>query len=154
MGATLHIISHSFCKIVLFYIAGIFSTIYRAHSASNVARLAPHLKFWIVLLAFCGASIIGVPFLPGSFGKDDMLISELQTHHYASFIFLISGSLINIFYIYPIVKAGFFSKPSGKVNLKPIPLSMRAAIVLAVLLSIVTGFLTSDLTSFFKQYDV
>ncbi|MBU6140322.1 MAG: hypothetical protein KGP29_02020 [Proteobacteria bacterium] len=154
MGATLHIISHSFCKIALFYIAGIFGTVYRVQRTSDAARLAPHLKFWIALLAFCGASIIGLPFLPGSFGKDDMLISGIQTHHYAVFIFLISGSLINIFYIYPIVKAAFFSKSAVKMKLPSIPLPMRAAIVLAVLLSISISVFISDLTNFFQLYDV
>lgn len=154
MGATLHIISHSFCKVALFYIAGIFSTVYRTHSTTEATRLAPHLKFWIALLAFCGASIIGLPFLPGSFGKDDMLISEFQAHHYAALIFLVSGSLINICYIYPIVKAAFFGKKVAKISLKPIPLTMRLAIILAVLISIAMSFFISDLTNFFRQYDV
>jgi hypothetical protein len=87
-AGTLHIISHSICKIILFYIAGIFSAVYGIHSTGDSAKLAPHIKFWILCLAFCGASIIGFPLLPGSFGKDYMIIADWKTHHYASILFL------------------------------------------------------------------
>lgn len=109
-AGTLHIVSHSIYKVILFYIAGIFSSVYHIYSTSDSAKLAPHIKVWIACLAFCGASIIGFPFLPGSFGKDYMIISDWKTHHYSSIIFLVFGSIINIPYIYPIVKAGFFTK--------------------------------------------
>jgi NADH:ubiquinone oxidoreductase subunit 2 (subunit N) len=105
-------------------------------------------------LAFCGASIIGIPYLPGSFGKDLMIISEMQTHHYSSVIFLICGSLINILYIFPIIKAGFFSKKVGRKNLVEIPLTMRLAIIIAVLLAFSMSYFINDLINFFKIYEV
>jgi len=154
MGAVLHIISHSLCKITLFFIAGIFSSVYGVHSTKEAGKLAPHLKFWIACLAFCGASIIGLPYFPGSFGKDLMIISDMQTHHYSSAIFLICGSLINILYILPIIKAGFFSKKIERKNLTTIPLTMRLAIIIAVLLAISMSFFIKDLINFFKIYEV
>ncbi len=154
MGSVLHIISHSFCKIVLFYIAGIFTTVYKVHSTKEAAEIAPHLKFWIACLAFCGASIIGIPFLPGSYGKDYMILSEIQTHHYAAIIFLITGSLINIMYIYPIVKAGFFGKKQEKITLQPIPLTMRLAIIIGVILALLMSIFISEIINFFKIYHV
>lgn len=154
MGASLHIISHSLCKIVLFYIAGIFSAVYQTNSTKEAARIAPHLKFWIFCLAICGASIIGIPLMPGSYGKDYMIESEFQTHHYAVIIFLITGSLINIFYIYPIVKAAFFSKSSEPILVRKIPLGMQLAIVGGVVIAAFMSFYISDLIEFFKGYDV
>ncbi len=154
MGAVLHIISHSLCKIVLFYIAGIFDIIYKVRTTTDAAKLAPHLKFWILCLAFCGASIIGAPFLPGSYGKDYMLMSELQTHHYAAMVFLLAGSFVNILYIYPIVKAGFFTKNPAKIEIRTIPLSMKMAIIIAVALAISMSFFISDLINFLKIYHV
>lgn len=154
MGAVLHIISHSLCKIVLFYIAGIFSSVYGTNSTKDAARIAPHLKFWIACLTFCGASIIGIPFLPGSYGKDFMLISELETHHYSAILFLLTGSLINILYIYPIVKAGFFSKKTAAIKKIEVPWSMRIAILLGIFLALSMNFFITDLVEFFKSYDV
>ena len=154
MGSVLHIISHSLCKIVLFYIAGVFSVVYDTHSTRDADRISPHLKFWIFILALCGASIIGIPFMPGSYGKDYMILSELQTHHYAVFVFLITGSLINVFYIYPIVKVAFFTKSPEPITLKPIPLSMKLAIIITVVLAALMSYFISDLINFFKIYNV
>lgn len=152
IAAILHIISHSFSKVVLFYIAGIFNGVYKTRNTEQIAKIAPHMKFWIGCLAFAGASIIGFPFLPGSYGKDYMILSELGTHHYAAIIFLIAGSLINILYIYPIVKAAFFNKNPEPIEIKAIPFFMRLAILVGIMLSILMGFNVSTLVKFLKIY--
>lgn len=154
MGALLHIISHSLCKIVLFYISGIFSAVYQINNTKDAAKIAPHLKFWIFCLAICGASIIGIPFMPGSYGKDYMIESEFQTHHYMAIIFLITGSLINIFYIYPIVKAAFFNKSQELILVKEIPLEMKLAIIIAIAIAAFMSIYILDLINFFKVYGV
>ncbi len=81
MASMLNIVSHSLCKIALFFIAGIFSAVYQTHSTKEATQIAPSIKFWIACLTFCGASIIDLPLLLGSFGKDYMLISEFKSHH-------------------------------------------------------------------------
>jgi multicomponent Na+:H+ antiporter subunit D len=151
IGAMLHIISHSLCKIALFFIAGIFSTIYHTHNTKEASKIAPNIKFWIGCLTFCGASIIGLPFLPGSFGKDYMLVSEFNSHHYSALIFLIAGSIINILYIYPIFKAGFFNEKNPRITKKYIPLPMRMAILIAIGLSIALSFYIQNFINFFSN---
>lgn len=152
IGAILYIISHSLCKVILFYIAGIFNAIYKTRDIKQINKIAPYLKFWIICLTFAGASIIGFPLLPGSYGKDYMIISGLQTHHYAPLIFLITGSVINILYIYPTFKAAFFTKNPEKIIIKTIPLTMRLAILLGLFLSIIMTFYISDLVKFLAIY--
>lgn len=154
MAGVLHVISHSICKIVLFYISGIYSAVYGVYSTKEAAKLAPHIKPWIACFAFCGASIIGLPFLPGSFGKDYMIIADWKTHHYASILFLVAGSIINILYIYPLVKAGFFTKNPQPIVKKPIPLTMRLAIILGVALAIAMSVFISNIINFFTLYNV
>jgi len=83
-----------------------------------------------------------------------MIVSEMQTHHYSSVIFLICGSLINILYIFPIIKAGFFAKKVARKNLIKIPLTMRLAIIIAVSLAISMSYFINDLINFFKIYEV
>jgi multicomponent Na+:H+ antiporter subunit D len=153
-AGTLHIISHSLCKIVLFYIAGIFATVYGVHSTTDAGKLAPNVKYLIACVAFCGASIIGFPLLPGSFGKDYMLLADWKTHHYSAIVFLLIGSLINVLYIYPIVKAGFFNKNPTKLNLqnKIVPFTMRIAIVIAISLAIYMSIFINQIINFFHQY--
>ena len=153
-AGTLHIISHSLCKIVLFYVAGIFATIYGVHSTSDAAKLAPNVKYLVACIAFCGASIIGFPLLPGSFGKDYMILADWKTHHYSSLIFLLIGSFINILYIYPIVKAGFFDQNPTKLDLqnKVVPFTMRMAIMIAISLAIYMSIFINQIITFFHQY--
>lgn len=152
MGGVLHMISHSLCKIILFYIAGVFSTIYNVHNTKEIAKIAPHMKKWIAGIAFGGASIIGIPLLPGSFGKDYMILAELQTHHYMAILFLMMGSIINILYIYPIVKSGFFTKNPEPMALQAVPLSMRVSVVLALGLAVSMSLFIDDLIGFFTLY--
>lgn len=154
MGAVLHIISHSLCKITLFFLAGIFSNIYDIHSTKEAGKMAPHMKFWVICLTFCGASIIGVPYLPGSFGKEFMIDSELKTHHYSALIFLICGSIINIFYIFPIFKSAFFGKKEN-ISLKiHTPFTMKLTIIIAMFINILFSFYIDNLILFFKAYDI
>lgn len=69
-------------------------------------------------------------------------------------IFLITGSLINIFYIYPIVKAAFFTKNPEPIVVKKIPLSMKLAIISGVIITTFMIIYVSNLINFFKIYDV
>jgi len=154
MGAILHIISHSLCKIVLFFIAGIFSSIYNVHDTKEAMKLAPHIKFWIICLSFCGASIIGIPYLPGSFGKELMIDAEISSKHFSSIIFLLCGSFINILYIFPIFKSAFFGKVEGHYKTLTVPLTMKIAIISGVSLSILMSFYIENLIIFFKHYDL
>jgi len=151
MAAMLHIVSHSLCKIALFFIAGIFSAVYQTHSTKEAAQIAPSIKFWIGCLTFCGASIIGLPLLPGSFGKDYMLISEFKSHHYSALIFLIAGSIINILYIYPIFKAGFFHQKNPQIISRYIPFSMRLAILITIALSLGFSIFISQIINLFNN---
>ncbi len=108
LGAILHIITHSLAKMTLFFNAGIFSTSYQATETYEVGKIAPSLPWIIASSGIAGLSITGFPFLAGYYSKDLMLIEEIHTHHYAAAVFLLFGSLINFFYIFPIIKAGFW----------------------------------------------
>jgi len=152
IAAILHIISHSICKALLFYIAGIFSVVYKTRSTIAISRIAPFVKLWIFCIAILGSSIIGLPFLPGSYGKDYMIISEYQTHHYSSLIFLIIGSFINILYIYPIIKAGFFTKKIDQIETAIIPFGMKFAIGLGMIITISISFFMKEIIAFFNIY--
>jgi NADH:ubiquinone oxidoreductase subunit 2 (subunit N) len=83
-----------------------------------------------------------------------MLVADWKTHHYSSMIFLLIGSFINVLYIYPIVKAGFFNKNPAKLDLthKTIPLTMKIAIIIAISLAICMSVFINHIINFFHQY--
>lgn len=144
LGATMHIVTHSIAKINLFYIAGFYNSTYGTISARNIGKLAPYTKWIVVAIAISGASITGFPFLAGFHSKDLMLLEEIHTGNYIAALFLLTGSFINILYIYPIVKAGFFYKSLEPIEVKSIPDGMKYAILICMGL-----LLTFSLYSFY-----
>jgi NADH:ubiquinone oxidoreductase subunit 2 (subunit N) len=89
-----------------------------------------------------GLSIAGFPFLAGYLSKDLMLIEELHSGNYAAAIFLVSGSILNLFYILPLAKASFFNPKPKEIENRAIPLSMKIAIILATLIIIAISIYT------------
>lgn len=146
LAATLHIVTHSIAKSCLFYVAGFFNSFYNTTNAGVVSKLMPSYKFIAVVVAICGLSITGFPFLAGFYSKDLMLLEEYHTGNYASALFLLTGSIINIFYIYPVVRAAF-KKPDVTLERKPIPFAMKAAFVISIVLILTANFYMTYITS-------
>lgn len=147
MAATLHIFTHAIAKSCLFYVAGFFNSVYGTTYAPDVARIMPSTKFVAFVVAICGLSITGFPFLAGYHSKDLMLIEEWHTGNYMSSIFLLAGSIINIFYIYPVVRSAFRPVDTS-LKVEPIPLSMLLTFIISVLLILSSSFYMTYLTSF------
>ena len=139
LAATLHIVTHAIAKSCLFYIAGFYNSIYNTSSAKEIAALMPSTRFIAFVIALCGLSISGFPFLAGHYSKDLMFIEEWHTHYYASAIFLLIGSIINIFYIIGPVKSAF--RPvNAKLQVKPIPLPMLLTFIISISLIIGSNY--------------
>lgn len=133
MGGLLHIITHSFAKTCLFFIVGVYNSNYGTVKTTDVARMAPYHKWLVVATGIAGLSISGFPLLAGYYSKDFMLLEEYHTGHYAAAIFLLIGSIMNVMYIWPIIKAGFFYKVKQDHVRKSVPRSMSIAIALCIL---------------------
>ncbi|MBX3102685.1 MAG: hypothetical protein KF690_09270 [Bacteroidetes bacterium] len=133
LGGMLHMMSHSIAKMCLFFVAGYFNSVHHTVNAPEIARIMPHTRVLAAVIAICGFSIIGFPLFAGYFSKDLMLIAEIQDHNYHSAAFLIVGSLINILYILPIIRAAFRQRTGNRIGLS-MPVSMGITIALCVLL--------------------
>jgi len=141
MGAVLHIVSHSFSKMGLFYVAGYYNSVYNTVEANEIGKLAPATKPLVWAVALFGLSIIGFPFLAGYYSKDLILLEEINTHNYGAAIILLVGSFINILYIYPLVYAAYQkSNQSPSRGTRMVPSGMTVAIGLCVLLVISFSF--------------
>lgn len=139
LAATLHIVTHAIAKSCLFYIAGFYNTIYHTSSAKEISVIMPSTKFIAFVIGLCGLSISGFPFLAGYYSKDLMLIEEWHTHYYASAIFLLIGSIINVFYIIGPVKSAF--KPvNHEIKVQPIPFPMLLTFIISIALIISSNY--------------
>ncbi len=136
LGAVLHTVTHSFAKLNLFFCAGIFATVFGTVNASDVSKFIPGKRWIGFLCAIGGLSITGFPLLAGYYSKDLMLIEELNSHHYAAAIFLVLGSIINVIYIFPIIKASFSPILKSTPRSKPVPVTMAIAVVVCTILII------------------
>ncbi|HEY8936825.1 MAG TPA: proton-conducting transporter membrane subunit [Cyclobacteriaceae bacterium] len=143
-AAMLHIVTHAIAKSCLFYVAGFYNSIYRTTSIKAIAPIMPQTRLVALVVAICGLSITGFPFLAGYYSKDLMLIEEWNSHYYASAVFLIIGSIVNIFYIIGPVKNAF--KASDPISIvKPIPHTMLATFMISVALIIGSNFYVSQI---------
>jgi multicomponent Na+:H+ antiporter subunit D len=146
IAATLHIVTHGIAKSCLFYVAGFYNSVYKTVKVSEIAKIMPSTKFIALVIAVCGLSITGFPFLAGFYSKDMMLLEEWHSHHYSSAIFLLVGSAINIFYIIGPIKNAFKSE-SPDIQKKSIPLSMLITFIISMVLLMGSSFYLPYLTS-------
>jgi NADH:ubiquinone oxidoreductase subunit 2 (subunit N) len=134
----------------LFFIAGFFNCVYGTTDVAEIRRIAPRVKLIVLCIGVCGLSIAGFPFLAGYLSKDLMLLEEWHSGNYAAAIFLIVGSIINVFYILPVVKAAFGSKPDLAIVSKPVPKSMAFAIIACIITLIILSFYTYNIVRIFN----
>jgi multicomponent Na+:H+ antiporter subunit D len=149
LAAVLHIVTHAIAKSCLFYVAGFYNSIYNTVSVRRIGAMMPHTRFIALVIAICGLSIIGFPFLAGYYSKDMMLVEEWNSHYYSSAIFLTLGSLLNVLYIIGPVKNAF-KKPDPGFAAKPIPWSMLATFIISIGLIIGSNFYIGYLSSLLR----
>lgn len=138
-AATLHIVTHGVAKSCLFYVAGFYNSVYETVKVSEIGKIMPYTRFVAFVIAVCGLSITGFPFLAGFYSKHLMLIEEWNGHYYASAMFLVIGSVINIFYIIGPVKNAF-NKQSNEIERKQIPIPMFITFLICITLIIGCNF--------------
>lgn len=149
LAATMHIVTHAIAKSCLFYVAGFYNCIYQTVSVAKISRIMPHTRFIAFVIAICGLSITGFPFLAGFYSKDMMLIEEWNSHNYSAAVFLVIGSVVNIFYIIGPVKNAF-RKQDPTIATQPIPLSMLITFLISVALIIGSNFYLPFLVTFLE----
>lgn len=146
MAAMLHIVTHAIAKSCLFYVAGFYNSIYHVLSVKEIGKIMPHSRFIALVIAVCGLSITGFPFLAGYYSKDLMLIEEWHSHYYASAVFLVIGSVINLFYIVgPVMNA--FKRKDPDFEARRIPVSMLLTFIISMILIIGSNFYVPYVTS-------
>jgi multicomponent Na+:H+ antiporter subunit D len=149
LAAVLHVVTHAIAKSCLFYVAGFYNSIYQTVSVKKLGAIMPYTRFIAVVIAICGLSITGFPFLAGYYSKDLMLIEEWHSHYYSSAIFLVIGSLVNVLYIVGPVK-GAFGKKDPDFSPRRVPATMMVSFIISIALILGSNFYVSYITALFK----
>lgn len=115
IAAIMHMISHSFTKICIFYAAG---NIYSIKNSSHINQLIGANKFapktsFIMLLA--GLSLIGMPPFAGFFSKLYIMLAAAEANNLLAMLTLAISSLFSALYIVKMLV--FIYKPTVKDKL-------------------------------------
>ena len=111
LGAGLHIVTHAFGKITLFFCAGAIMVALHKTEISDMRGIGRQMPFTMGAFAIGTLSIIGLPPLGGSWSKWYLALGAADAGHLILIAVLMLSSLLNIAYLVPIPARAFFSRP-------------------------------------------
>ncbi len=112
LGGAMHILTHAFGKITLFFCAGAVYTATKFTRISQFNGLGRHMPFTFSAYLVATISIIGLPPLVGSWSKWFLIEGSISTENYIVLIAFGLSTLLNCAYLLPVALRAFF-KPAG-----------------------------------------
>ena len=129
MGSAMHIATHAFGKITLFFCAGAILVAAHKSNISEMRGLGRQMPITMVAFFVASLSIIGIPPTGGTWSKWFLLLGTLETEQYILMVILMLSSLLNIAYLLPIPFHAFFSgDKSASTGVKEAPLPSLIAL--------------------------
>lgn len=115
VGSAMHIATHAFGKITLFFCAGAILVAAHKSNISEMRGLGKQMPITMLAFFIASLSIIGVPPTGGTWSKWFLLMGTIETEQWILMTILMLSSLLNIAYLLPIPYHAFFSsdKNSG-----------------------------------------
>ncbi len=147
IGGVVHIASHAFAKITLFFCAGSIYCASKRKKISELSGIGRHLPWTMTAFFIASLSMIGIPPTGGFISKWYLIIGTVEAKQLAFLGVLLLSSLLNAVYFLPIVYKAFFEAEAPQTNpdkapensaIKEIPL-MVIPLVITALLSLVMG---------------
>jgi len=114
LGGGLHIVTHAFGKITLFFCAGAILVALHKTEISDMKGIGRQMPFTMFAFLIGSLSIIGLPPFAGAWSKWYLVLGAMQAHHYVVTGILLVSSLLNIYYLLPIVVNAFFAPSPEK----------------------------------------
>ncbi len=111
-GSLMHISTHAFGKITLFFCAGAIYVACGKKYVSQLDGIGKKMPFTMVAFLLGSLSIIGLPPFYGAWSKWYLLLGTMDAKAYWMTAALLISSLLNIAYLLPIVVRAFF-KPAA-----------------------------------------
>jgi len=138
IGAAVHIVSHAFGKITLFFTAG---AIYVASHKTEVYQLrgiGRRMPYTMTAFAIGALSMIGVPPTAGFVSKWYIIAGAFQLDNYFVLFVLVASTALNAAYFLPIVFRAFFLEEKEKPEIDhgeaPIPMVVALCITASLVL--------------------
>jgi multicomponent Na+:H+ antiporter subunit D len=113
VGGGMHIVTHAFAKITLFFCAGAILVATQKTRISEMHGLGRRMPITMGAFFIASLSIIGLPPLGGFWSKWFLALGTLDTQQYLMLGVLLAGSMLNVAYLLPIPMRAFFSREPG-----------------------------------------
>jgi multicomponent Na+:H+ antiporter subunit D len=114
-GSIMHIATHAFGKITLFFTAG---AIYAASHKTEISELngiGKTMPFTMAAFTIGALSMIGIPGFGGFISKWFIAMGTIESRDYISLSVIAVSTILNACYFLPIVYAAFFKQPAQDV---------------------------------------
>jgi multicomponent Na+:H+ antiporter subunit D len=112
IGAALHIVSHAFGKITLFFAAGAIYTAGHKTLVSELDGIARRMPWTMAAFTIGALSLIGIPPAAGFLSKWYIVLGAAEGGHWVVLAVLALSTLLNAAYFLPIIYAAYFRAPS------------------------------------------
>jgi multicomponent Na+:H+ antiporter subunit D len=142
IGGTMHLVTHAFGKITLFFCAGVILVAANRADISQMHGLGRSMPFTMAAFLIATLSIIGLPPGGGTWSKWFLVAGTLEADQLLLLAVMLAGSLLSALYLLPIPVRGFFSLPTSPLNIADhkVPFTCQVAIGLACLGCVVLFF--------------
>jgi multicomponent Na+:H+ antiporter subunit D len=142
-GGMVHIAMHAFGKITLFFCAGAIFVATGKKNISEMVGIGKRMPVTMIAFFIGSLSVIGLPPTGGFFSKWYLVLGTLQADQMPMLIILLTSSLLNAAYFFPIVYKAFFCTAEESMyenTIREAPIWCVAPLVVTAIGSIVLFF--------------
>jgi len=133
VGGVVHIASHAFAKITLFFCAGSIYCASRRKNISELSGIGRRLPWTMTAFFIASLSMIGIPPSGGFISKWYLIVGTVEAKQLAFLAVLLLSSILNAIYFLPISYKAFFEAEKTRQDIKEIPLVTIPLVVTATL---------------------
>ena len=113
LGSSMHIATHAFGKITLFFCAGAILVTLHKSKISEMRGIGRQMPLTMFAFFIASLSIIGVPPTGGTWSKWFLMMGTIEAEQSILMVILMLSSLLNIAYLLPIPFHAFFPNKKG-----------------------------------------
>ncbi len=140
IGATLHLVTHAFGKITLFFVAGAIHTTAHIDHISQMQGIGRRMP-WTMGFFFIGVlSMIGLPPTAGFLSKWFILRAGMDVHSWWLILVLGFSTVMNVAYFAPILVTAFLDPLPADSHAREAPILMLAAMLFTALMTLLLFF--------------
>ena len=152
LGGAMHILTHAFGKITLFFCAGAVYTATKRTQISQFNGLGRQMPFTFSAYLVATISIIGLPPLVGSWSKWFLIDGSLSVENYIVLLAFGLSTLLNCAYLLPVALRAFFKSPDNESSqnkgIKEAPLTCVIPLCFTALATLVMFFYIQPIYEF------